>query len=228
MTNTASVRWHPQPDEASLNAFIAQQIAALATQCIVQKKAFHIVLAGGNTPRKIYTALRTIKTDWSCWHIYFGDERCVPMDSTERNDNMASEAWLSHVAIPKAQIHRMRVGELSASDAAAQYTKTLHEVGTFDLVLLGVGEDGHTASLFPNHKWGETDDAPSVLFVEHAPFAPQQRITLSAQRLSNTQHLWYVVSGNKKTNALQRWQQGEYLPMTVIQPKNGVDVFVAP
>ncbi len=225
---TENIRWHTHTNEASMNTVLVQKITALAAHCIAQKKAFRIVLAGGNTPRKLYNALREIKTDWSCWHIYFGDERCVPMGNADRNDQMASDAWLAHVPIPETHIHRLIVGETPATNATVQYQNVLHEAGQFDLVLLGVGEDGHTASLFPDHTWGETDDAPSVLLVQHAPFVPHQRLTLSAHRLSNTQHLWYLVSGDKKTNALQRWQQGVRLPMSVIQPPHGVDVFIAP
>jgi len=209
-----------------MNRDIAERITTLANQCITQNKPFSIVLSGGNTPRNLYGLLRDIKTDWSYWHIYFGDERCLPVGAEGRNDKMALDAWLAHVAIPTGQIYNI-LSDQPPAETIAQYTQVLHRIGMFDLVLLGIGEDGHTASLFPDHDWGETHYAPPVLLVNDAPFPPPQRLTLSAQRLSNTHHLWYLVSGAKKQNALQRWQQGDYLPMSVITPPNGVDVFVS-
>jgi 6-phosphogluconolactonase len=220
------MRFHYYHDESTMNRELAERITALAHECIAQKKQFSLVLSGGNTPRNLYTLLRDIKTDWSHWHIYFGDERCLPANTEGRNDKMAFDAWLSHVAVPAAQIHSIP-SELPQPEAVTQYTDNIKNTAQFDLVLLGIGEDGHTASLFPNNDWGTEKNAASVLAVSNAPFAPAQRITLSARRLSQTRHLWYLVSGAKKQNALLRWQQGAHLPMTVITPPNGVDVFVA-
>lgn len=220
------IRWHHYDNEAHMNNDIAERISVLANGCISKKQQFHIVLSGGNTPRNLYNLLRDIKTDWSRWHVYFGDERCLPTGAEERNDKMAHDTWLSSAAIPAAQIHRIH-SELSPAEAVMQYTNIVKNIALFDLVLLGIGEDGHTASLFPNHDWGEAANAPSVLFVNDAPFPPPQRLSLGAQRLSQTHHLWYLVSGAKKQNALQRWQQGAQLPMSAITPPNGVDVFVA-
>lgn len=220
------MRFHYYHNESTMNRELAEHITVLAHECIAQKKQFSIVLSGGNTPRNLYILLRNITTDWSRWHIYFGDERCLPINTEGRNDKMAFDAWLSHVVIPAAQIHSIP-SELPQPEAADQYTDTIKNIAQFDLVLLGIGEDGHTASLFPSNDWGTEKNAPPVLAVSNAPFAPAQRITLSARRLSQTQHLWYLVSGAKKQNALLRWQQGVHLPMTAITPPNGVDVFVA-
>ena len=220
------MRFHYYRDESTMNCELAERIAVLAHECITQKKQFSIVLSGGNTPRNLYILLRDIKTDWSHWHIYFGDERCLPANTEGRNDKMAVDAWLSHVAIPATQIHNIP-SEYPQPEAVAQYTSAIKNIAQFDLVLLGIGEDGHTASLFPNHEWGAEKNAAPVLAVSNAPFPPAQRITLSARRLSQTQRLWYLVSGANKKNALLRWQQGEVLPMSAITPPNGADVFVA-
>lgn len=224
--NKQRIRWHHYDNEARMSHEIAERISTLAHACITKKQQFSIVLSGGNTPRNLYTLLRDINTDWSRWHIYFGDERCLPAGAEGRNDKMARDAWLAHVAIPTAQIHHIH-SELPQAEAVAQYTQVVNRVEIFDLVLLGIGEDGHTASLFPNNAWGAEKTALPVLTASNAPFAPAQRITLSAQRLSHTHHLWYLVSGEKKQNALLRWQQGDHLPMAVITPPNGVDVFIA-
>ncbi|MEZ5494129.1 MAG: 6-phosphogluconolactonase [Pseudomonadales bacterium] len=221
-----NLRWHYFDTETQMNSEVAVRIAALANTCIAQHNQFSIVLSGGNTPRNLYALLREIKTNWSRWHIYFGDERCLPANTEGRNDQMALDTWLSHVAIPAAQIHNMP-SELSPTEAVVRYTQILSSVDLFDLVLLGMGEDGHTASLFPQHDWGAEKNAPPVLAINHAPFPPPQRISLSAQRLSQAQQVWYLISGATKKNALLRWQQGKVLPMSAITPPNGVDVFVA-
>src|SRR5690242_16785552 len=101
---------------------------------------FHLVLAGGDTPRGAYRRLCGTSTDWSMWNVYFGDERCLPVDDPARNSRMAGEAWLDHVFIPTVQFHAIPA-ELGAVRAAQLYRETLHAVGEFDLVLLGLGED---------------------------------------------------------------------------------------
>lgn len=220
-----NTRWHYFSDDAAMNSTAAQRLVTYANHCIAQKKNFSIVLAGGNTPKNLYRLLCGAKTDWSCWHIYFGDERCLPPNDANRNSSMAQTAWLSHVTIPSAHIHIIPA-ELSANEAVQRYTQTLHKVEQFDLVLLGMGEDGHTASLFPAHDWGEHRSDPPVLAVDDAPFFPSQRISLSAYRLSQTQQLWFLISGEKKKPALYRWKNGERLPVSAINPANGVDVFI--
>lgn len=208
---------------------LAADIIALANSCIAEKNSFHIVLAGGETPRSVYTLLRHAVTDWAKWQVYFGDERCEPAHHKNRNDTMAFDAWLTHVAIPSGQIHSIPA-ELPQQACVEQYTDILNNAGHFDLVLLGLGEDGHTASLFPGNDWGTEANAPDVLAVSNAPKAPAQRITLSARRLSAADHVWFLVRGDSKKEILRRWQDGEpsvreKLPASAIQPKNGIEIF---
>lgn len=207
---------------------VAEKIITLANRCIAEKNSFHIVLAGGETPRAIYALLKDAKTDWQRWHVYFGDERCAPENDPKRNDTMAFDAWLAHVTIPRSQIHSIPA-ELPQKTCIEQYTQILDGVGNFDLVLLGLGEDGHTASLFPGNDWGEKSDAPDVIAVDNAPKTPAQRITLSAKRLSAAEQVWFLIRGDSKKEILQRWQDGEALireklPASAIQPKNGIEV----
>ena len=172
-------RWHLYADAESLQERACHIILRHAQQAIARSGAFRIVLAGGNTPRAMYTQLRHAQGQWRYWHIYFGDERCLPADHAERNNVMADHAWLRHVDIPADQIHPIPA-EKGPREAATAYSALLHAAGPFDLVLLGLGEDGHTASLFPGHDWGMQATAPAALAVEDAPKPPAQRVSLSA------------------------------------------------
>ena len=157
--------------------------------------------------------------------MYFGDERCLPADDAERNSRMAADAWLDHVPIPQDQVHAIPA-ELGASAAALAYAETLGGVGDFDLVLLGLGEDGHTASLFPGRDWGVAPSAPDALAVFDAPKPPPQRVSLSAARLSRTREVLFLVEGEAKRSAVARWRAGEQLPAGAIRLASGVDVLV--
>lgn len=184
------------------------------------------MLAGGNTPRGAYQRLRDARADWSAWQIYFGDERCVPRDDAARNSRMAEEAWLDHVAIPALRRHPIP-GELGAAAAAQAYGAILRPVAAFDLVLLGLGEDGHTASLFPGHDWGAAPGSPAALAVLDAPKAPRERVSLSAARLSCAREVLFMVRGESKREALAQWRAGAAIPAGAIRPAAGVDVLVA-
>lgn len=204
---------------------IAQRIITLANHCIAEKNSFHIVLAGGETPRAVYALLKNAATDWTKWQVYFGDERCVPAGDKQRNDTMVLDAWLAHVAIPRMQVHSIPA-ELPQRVCVEQYTQILDTASRFDLVLLGLGEDGHTASLFPGNDWGNDVHAPDVIAVDNAPKIPAQRITLSAKRLSAADNVWFLIKRDSKNAILQRWQSGEELPASAIHPDNGIDILV--
>lgn len=217
--------WHAFPDSAQLTVGVGEGIADVAEQALATNGAFRIVLAGGGTPRPIYQYLRGIPTDWSRWHIYFGDERCLPADHPERNSVMATASWLGQVAIPPGQIHAIPA-ELGAVTAATVYADVLRGVDRFDLVLLGLGEDGHTASLFPGHDWGDDLSSPAVLAVAGAPKAPAERVSLSAWRLSRARRAWFLVGGCGKKEVVTAWQDGENIPAGAICPTGGVEVFI--
>lgn len=220
-----NIRWIGVADTAELQQAARNRILNAAAQAIDQHGQFLIVLAGGTTPATIYRMLRTAETDWSRWHIFFGDERCLPADDAGRNSRMAADVWLDHVSIPRHQIHVLPA-ELGPESAALAYAKTLYNVGDFDLVLLGLGEDGHTASLFPGNDWGVVADAPDVLAVFDAPKPPPQRVSLSARRLSRARAVLFLVAGETKRQAVARWRKGADIPARAIRPENGVDVLV--
>lgn len=220
---TQTRRWHVYSDAEALARRAADAIARAAAQAIGRQGSFRIVLAGGSTPRAVYQHLPQADGDWRRWHVYMGDERCVPLGHAERNDAMARAAWLAHVPIPESQI-QMMPAELGPDTGAARYAETLARVGDFDLVLLGLGEDGHTASLFPSDSARRT--TADVVPVHAAPKPPPARISLSAARLSRSAQVFFLVAGAGKCQALASWMRGDPIPAADIVPGNGVDIFV--
>ena len=219
------LRWHDCATEAELVDTATRAIAGCAAKAITAAGGFRIVLAGGETPRKIYAALIDITTDWNAWHIYFGDERCLPEGDPGRNDTMAMDAWLDHVSIPKTQIHSIDA-HMDVGAAARQYAGILAGVNQFDLVLLGLGEDGHTASLFPNHLRDLEKNADPVIAVHDAPKPPRNRITLSPRRLSQADQVFFLIAGENKRQAVRSWRAEEDIPASYVTPAEGVDVFL--
>ncbi len=217
------VRWHGFASVPELQADAFTRVRMAANGAIAARGVFRIVLAGGNTPRGAYELLRKAITDWSKWQVYFGDERCAGANDPQRNSRMAREALLDHVPIARANVHAIPA-EAGPIDGAAQYSQTLRTVGGFDLVLLGLGEDGHTASLFPDHDWGVQKDASDAMAVFDAPKPPPERVSLSAARLSRSRAVLFLVEGEAKREAIARWRNGERIPASVIAPSNGVDV----
>lgn len=221
----SDVRWLSATDVAELERTACRRIMTAAERAIKQRGEFMIVLAGGNTPRGAYRLLQEQNADWAHWNVYFGDERCLPAHDIERNSKMAADAWLHHVPIPNDHVHPIPA-ELGATAAALSYAETLRNVGEFDLVLLGLGDDGHTASLFPKHDWGTAPDAPALLAVFNAPKPPSERVSLSASRLSRAREVLFLIAGDSKRDALARWAAGENISARAIRPLAGVDVLV--
>lgn len=203
-------------------AAAASRILAAASEAIDARGSFHLALAGGTTPQAAYRLLAASRADWSCWHIYFGDERCLPPDDCERNSVMAREAWLEQVAIPPQQIHPIPA-ELGAEEAAAAYAGIIAPVLPFDMVLLGMGEDGHTASLFPDHRH---DPQALVVAVHDAPKPPADRVSLTPRALNQCRALLLLITGAGKHEALQRWLRGEALPVGAIRPEGRMELLL--
>jgi 6-phosphogluconolactonase len=200
-------------------------VAQAAERAISIRGEFHIVLAGGNTPKALYEKLIHLDTDWSCWHIWYGDERCLPIDDSSRNSLMATQAWLAHCPIPAAQIHTIPA-ELGAETAAAIYSEQLQQVEMFDLTLLGLGEDGHTASLFPGQV--NPDATAAAIAVHHAPKPPADRVSLSVRCLNDSRAVLFLVTGAGKRDAIAAWKRGDHIPAAAICVKTGIDVLLEP
>jgi 6-phosphogluconolactonase len=225
MDSLQTCRWHEFASQSSFEQAAIRFILESAERAIAARGVFRIVLAGGDTPRNIYRTLHSAATKWPAWHIYFGDERCLPAGSPDRNSGIASAEWLDHVEIPSRQIHIIPA-ELGAESAAVLYALELGDVDEFDLVLLGLGEDGHTASLFPGGAWQHAQLLPAVIAVHDAPKPPPQRVTLSPERLSHAARVMYLVSGNEKRQAVTDWRAGAAIPASRIRPPAGVDIFL--
>lgn len=224
MTKQQIRRWHVYETVDALQQRAAQIIQQVAREAIARHGVCHIVLAGGSTPKAVYGHLRETETDWHAWQVWFGDERCLPPQDPERNSRMAAEIWLDHVAIPDQNIHVIPAeqGPISAANA---YNQRLEGLGAFDLVLLGLGEDGHTASLFPGQV-PQGKDVPAVLPVHDAPKPPPERVSLAPWRLSLARQVMFLVTGNGKQTAVRAWREGKDLPAAQIRPEAGVDILI--
>ena len=203
---------HIKRFEKSLD--VAQAVADIvkktADECMAQRGVFHWVLAGGTTPKQCYALLRDADIDWPKVHVWFGDERCLPVGDNERNDVMADQALLNHVPVLQSHIHRIDA-ELGAEKAAALYADELAAIEALDLVLLGMGEDGHTASLFPDNS--ALLDERLAVPVFDSPKPPSDRVSMGYQALQGAHQRVMMVTGEGKRDAFERVCQGERLPI---------------
>jgi 6-phosphogluconolactonase len=215
-------RWHIFKDAAAVAAEAERRILTAGEKAIAERGLFRIVLAGGHTPTQTYRLLSRANAAWAGWQIYFGDERCLPADHEDRNSKAAALAWLDLVPIPTENVHPIPA-ELGAEAAAAAYGPLVQAALPFDLVILGMGEDGHTASLFPGRE--QTGTEP-VLAVHGAPKPPPDRVSLSASALSNAREILTLVTGAGKREAVAAWRAGEPLPVAGVGTEEGVDVLI--
>lgn len=187
----------------------AAQVVRHAQLAISDRGNFHLALAGGDTFGRCYRLLRHASIAWDKVHVYFGDERCLPAGHVERNDHMAREALLAHVAIPKMQIHCIPA-ELGPEAAASAYAELLAGAPPLDLVLLGLGEDGHTASLFPENP--ALEDMRLAVPVWHAPKPPPERVSMGYAALNAARARLIMATGSGKAEAVRRIRAGAPLP----------------
>lgn len=198
------------PDAAAVAGEACRRIVAAAQAAIAERGVFRIVLAGGSTPQLTYRLLAGSRQDWSAWEVYWGDERCLPVSHPGRNSYSAHLVWLAQVDIPPGQIHPIPA-ELGAGQAALIYAATLRDKRPFDLVLLGMGEDGHTASLFPGAV-AETETR-LVVAVHDAPKPPAERVSLNYGVLRDCREQLILVGGKDKAATLLAWSAGAKLPI---------------
>jgi 6-phosphogluconolactonase len=191
---------------------------------------FTLVLAGGSTPKKMYACLAAEKIDWRRVHFFWGDERCVPPEAAESNYGMAQETLFRQLPLPPENIHRM-AGEKPAQEAAHLYEEDLQGffgkgLPRFDLILLGLGTDGHTASLFPGSSALRAGRRWAVP-VEHTIPPPPlvERVTLTLPVLNAAAEVLFLVAGADKADILAEVLEGPYQPRRYpaqgVRPANG-------
>ncbi len=210
---------------ALADLFVDAGCAAMA-----DRGSFRVALSGGNTPRAAYQLLadesRADQLSWSDVFVYFGDERCVPPDDEQSNYRMAQKAFLDAVQIPPANVHRIR-GEIDPATAAADYARVLRtdmgDLPQLDLLLLGLGPDGHTASLFPGSP-PETDDDALVRAV-WAESQAMWRVTVTPKVINAARTVAFAVEGVEKTAILATVLEGPRdptkYPAQIVAPTDG-------
>lgn len=231
---------HLFPDLDALSDAAVERIAEIAAKSVAQRGAFHIALSGGATPRHLYERLARapyVSTiDWSRVHIHFGDERCVPPDHPDSNFRMANAALLTHVPIPPEQIHRINADLAYVRQCAAAYAAVLmsslpvsNNVPQFDLVLLGIGPDGHIASLFPATGSALSERRPVTAV--YADSMRAWRISITLPVINQARHILLLAAGANKAEILQRVLRDDTsatvpLPVQRIQPQGTLEWYL--
>ena len=220
------------PSAEALARAEADTIALLLNEAIHARSHAMIALSGGTTPRRVYELLASeplrSAVRWESVHVFWGDERCVPPEHPDSNYRMANEALLRHVTIPDGNVHRIQ-GELKPDEAAPAYEEDLRrtfrlgpdDVPRFDLVLLGLGDDGHTASLFPGgSSLKERQRLVTTAYVERLG---AYRVTLTYRTINNAGNVHFLVSGKSKAAILARVVQSsaEEYPAQLVRPFAG-------
>jgi 6-phosphogluconolactonase len=229
------------PDRVSLAEIGAEIFVAAAVQAIAARGRFLVALSGGSTPQDLFRRLTqppfVTEVPWTAVHVFWGDERLVPPSNSGSNYYHARRQLLDHVPIPKVQVHRVR-GELEADEAVADYTRILAasaESGRswprFDLALMGLGADGHTASLFPGAAAVAETEAPVKAVTADYEGRPAQRITLTPPVFNDGRELLFLVAGAGKASALAAVLSSRddalTWPARAIQPQAGKLIWLA-
>jgi 6-phosphogluconolactonase len=219
------------PDPGALAQAAARHLIERAREAVDARGTFTIALSGGSTPRDLHLQLSSAplkdETDWSRWHVFFGDERAVPPNDPQSNYRMAEETLLSRVPIPGQQIHRIH-GELPPHEAATEYEQELDsffadEPPRLDVILLGMGDNGHTASLFPGLTAVHEQRRRSV--AEYVDEVGMWRITLTPPVINLAREAIFLVAGTAKASMLRQVLEGPYAPderpAQIVRPSPG-------
>lgn len=212
---------------------VARDFAEFFEQWLAEKKEpVNIALSGGSTPAvlfRLWTETYHDRIDWEQIHFFWGDERCVPPDDEESNFKMANDLFLSAVGVPSCNIHRLR-GELPGEAEAGRYGEEIAEClperdgwPVFDLIMLGMGGDGHTASIFP-HQMNLLESEEICALAEH-PVSGQERVTLTGKVLNNAREVVFLVTGQSKAEKVSSILNGESgaseYPAAHVNPPHG-------
>ena len=223
-------------DTEALCREAADEILGRINATLRVKEVFAIVLSGGSTPKNLYALLAgstpySDEIPWSKIHFFWGDERHVPPDHPQSNFRMTREAMLSKAPVPDQNIHRVRAEEPNAGKAAAEYEKEIRtffglaigQLPCFDCILLGMGPDGHTASLFPGTV--ALQEKQRLVVANYVEKFKAYRITMTAPVLNNADTIIFLVGGKEKAETLQKVLEGspqpDLFPSQLIQPSHG-------
>ena len=217
-------------DAEALALEAARRFVEAAQTAVQTYDRFSVALSGGSTPKRMYELLaeKPLKdeVDWKKVNVFFGDERMVAPDTPDSNYFVAVDKLLAHVPVPDENIFPYVTLGVSAEDAAELYAQELTAffggLPTFDLVFLGMGEDGHTASLFPGHDEVTNPSEKLVAAVHDAPKPPPTRLTLTYKTINAAKNVLFLVGGKGKVEALKRiFKEQEGLPAARVQPTGG-------
>jgi 6-phosphogluconolactonase len=203
------IKIFPTPTDLAMN--FAAELVQMVNESATNKSPFTIALSGGSTPELLFRLLAenySKSISWQYVHFFWGDERCVEPNDSESNFGMTSKTLLSHIDIPVENIHRI-LGEADPVAEATRYSgEILHNtsvnngIPSFNLVILGLGEDGHTASIFPGHL--ELFDSEKICDVAFHPVSGQKRITITGRIINNAERLAFLVTGTKKARIVEK------------------------
>ena len=201
------------PDAEAVAQAAAEFLYDQIKTCVNAKAVCHVALPGGSTPARCLELLSGKQLPWSSIHWYVGDERCYPPGHPERNDSMIQKQLWSRIETPAENLHPIPA-ELGPELAAEKYSGLIDEIGSIDIVVLGIGEDGHTASLFPDNP--ALESGHSVVPVFDAPKPPAERVSLGLTTIQSAGQRIVLVSGSSKREALAQLKQGTPLPIALI------------
>lgn len=208
----------------SLINSIILEISTKANLTIKKNGEFHIVLPGGETPIFIYEKLKHIQTEWTKWHFYYTDERMNCESIHFKNEYIIRNNLLKHIPINETQIHFLE--ELSDINETVEfYSSFFDSAPIFDLTLIGIGEDGHVASLFPGQNLGLSLDSPSLLPVYNSPKYPSQRISFSMSRINRSLSIFIIAMGEKKSIIINKLIDGNDIPASYIKGIHNTTLF---
>ena len=202
---TAEPRTVVFTSQDELAAWAAERLAAALAEAQAARGTASVVLTGGRTGGAVLAALRDAKLDWSTIDVYWGDERFLPGGDPERNETLARRELLDHVPVSPERVHPMAPSDGEFGDdpdaAAEAYAVLLHDVPSFDVCLLGVGEEGHTASVFP-HSPAVRETARTVVAVRDCPKPPPTRVSLTLPTIRRSERVWLMTAGAAKAEAV--------------------------
>ena len=221
------------PDLGTLSQEAARYIVRLASEAIVTHGRFTIALSGGSTPKKLYSLLGSEpyrrQMDWAQVEIFWSDERCVPPDDPESNYAMAQQVLLSKIPLPANQVHRMPADQPDREAASLAYAEEMQRtfgtdgIPTFDLIQLGMGPEGHTASLFPHQP--SLHEQERLVMPVSVPKPPPERLTFTPPLLNAARHILFLVTGSEKSDAVHAVLEGVYnpdeYPAQIVRPPHG-------